>query len=403
MKKQPLFSVTCLILITIFFSHGVFAVQDLPIKVEKISRNVLQINNVSEAVYSLSGKFIAIQNGSSFFLLPTQNLDKSLVEIQKFRSWSGNIIGFLPSELFIYSNQTGIFALNPIDLTEQSIFPANIAKNFYEKRLTRNEILIVSNDLIISGDGSYDWGAEKGNIFKFDLKRKLFFKGAQIYAFWYASVSPSRKYVLYEHGAEANNNADLYDISRNKNYPVSEYFNFKKEFPNYKVTDESPIAWIGTDKFLAEVSDNGDAVEKNNSFLVLFDVAAKKTVWKKSVDKYLFPTAFQQLNAEKALVNYENEVFELSLTDGKTVKIPTIEGSSIAVSPDKTKVAFFNSNQLFVAAVNGDDKKSILELPAEWKHQNAYKGMGERTPLWSANGDSLILFAENQLLLVRLQ
>jgi len=411
MKNQLVFLTVTLILITTIFISNVFANQDLSLRVDKIKPNVVRVANATEAVYSPSGKFLAIQTASKFFLLPSQNLSKSTVNLQESRSWNGKILGFLPSETLIFSNSDGIFSLEPTNLKSQKISSQNVAKLLHDKELTQKGFVIVSNDLIISGDGAYDWGAEKGNIFKFDLKRKRFSKGTKIFAFWYASASPSGKHILYEHGAEDNNNTDLYDISQDKNYPISEYFNFKKEFPEYKVTDESPIAWVESDKFLAEISDNqfdeneasnSGGAEKKHFWLVLFDVTGKNVVWKKSVDKWLFPTAFQQLSENKALVNYEDEVYELSLIDGKMVKLPGIDGNSISVSPNKKRVAFLKSNQLFITSPNGSDKKLVLGFPEDWEHQTAYKGMGERSALWSADSNSLILFGNNQLFLIQL-
>lgn len=404
MQKRLLSFAATAVLIANVFVANISAQENPPLKNDKSNAVVVhRINGATEAIYSASGKFLAIQSGSKFFLLPTENLSETIQNLEKSRARDGQIVGFLPSETLLYWHQNKIFALDPSASTERVLFSGNAAKLLSEQSLDAKEIVVVSDDLIVSGDGNYDWGADKGNIFKFDLKRKRFSRGAPIHAFWYASPSPSRRYVLYEHGAEDNNNSDLYDIAQNKNYPLAEFFNFKKEFPKYDATDEKPVAWIGADKFLAEVSGNGDGVENDGTFLVLFDAAAKKIVWKKPVERWLFPTAFQQLSADKALVNYENKVYELSLKDGKMAKISAVEGSSIAISPDKKRIAFFNSNQLFVAAISGDDKKSILELPAGWKHQEAYKAMGERTPLWSADGGSLILFGEKEMLFVKIE
>jgi hypothetical protein len=224
---------------------------DNPAKIEKTSSGAIRINGVNEALFSPSGKFLAIQSDEKFFLLPTENLNESIANLEKLNPLNGQIVGFLPSDALIYSSANVVFSLEPATLKTQKLFTGAATKFLDGGRLKQKEIVVVSNDLIISGDGNYDWGGNKGNILKFDLRRRKFSRGAPIDAFWYASVSPDGKYVLYEHGAEDNNNADIYDIALNKNYPLSKYFNFKKEFPKYKWIDEMPIAWVGTNRFLA--------------------------------------------------------------------------------------------------------------------------------------------------------
>ena len=243
-----------------------------------------------------------------------------------------------------------------------------------------------------------------GNIFRYDLKRKRVIKGARISDFWYASLSPSGKYILYEHGSDVNNNTDLYDISQDKNHPISEYFNFKNSFSEYEATDEYPIVWLrNQDRFLAGVNSNDDNDEIGEKvWLALFDVLGKKVSLKKLLDKWFFPSNFQQLDDNKALLSYEDGVYELSLENGDLRKNSNIDGGQIAVSPDRTKITFIKSSQLFVASPDGNNRKLILDLQSDWKPQTAYKGGGERLPVWSTDSNSLILFGENQLLFIQL-
>jgi len=133
----------------------------------------------------------------------------------------------------------------------------------------------------------------------------------------------------------------------------------------------------------------------------LFDVPTRKVIWKKLVNKWLFPSDFQQLNADKALLTYDDGVYELSLKNGTMRKNTKIDGEALTISPNGKKIAFIKTNQVFIASPDGSNKKQILDLPPEWKEQTAYKGMGIRPPLWSADNDWLILFGENQMLLVQ--
>ena len=390
-------------MITTVLVRAIYA-QDSELKVDKIKPNVVRLSGARDAIYSPSSKLLAIQASSNFLLLTVQNLTKSFDNLSKVRKWNGQIIGFLPSETLIYSNGKETFALEPIKQESQKIFSRNLAGYTNNYDLTDKIIVIVSNDLIITGDGSYDWSGKMGNIFRYDLKRKRLTKGAKIPMFWYASLSPSGKYILYEHGAEDNNNTDLYDISRDKNYPISEYFNFKNSFPQYKETDETPLVWLHSrDRFLAEISSNDDNDDIDEKvWLALFDVPSRKVIWKKSVDKWFFPSNFQQLSDEKALLDFDDGVYELFLENGDLRKNSNIDGKQIAVSPNRKNIAFIKSNQLFVASPDGSNRKLILDLPSDWKPQTAYKGGGERPPTWSVDSSSLILFGENQLLFVQL-
>ena len=346
MRNRILLTTLILTLITTVLVRAIYA-QDSELKVDKIKPNIVKLSGARDVIYSPSVKFLAIQASSKFFLLNVQNLSESFDNLQNARKRDGQIIGFLPSETLIYSNGKETFALEPIKQESRKIFSQNLAHYLNDNDLTDKIIVIVSNDLIITGDGSYDWNGKMGNIFRYDLKKKRVIKGARISNFWYASLSPSSKYILYEHGSDVNNNTDLYDISRDKNYPISEYFNFKNSFPKYEETDEYPIAWLrNQDRFLAGVNSNDDNDEIGEKvWLALFDVLGKKVSWKKLLDKWFFPSNFQKLDDNKALLSYEDGVYELSLENGDLRKNTNIDGGQIAVSPDRTKITFIKSSQ----------------------------------------------------------
>lgn len=399
-----------LIILTVVFvasaSSKIFFAQTSIFRVEKINPRVERVLGPSDAVYSQSGKFLALQGSSKFVVFQSHDLRKSFDDLKKLREWDGKIIGFLPRDSLIYFNNEGVFALDPIIQKAEKLFIPAVGKHLTEDFALRlNSIVIASKDLIITGDGSYDWGGEMGNIFRYDLKRRRMTRGARIPMFWYASLSPSTKYILYEHGAEDNNNAELYDVRQNKNYSISDYFNFKKTLPELKNTDEVPVAWLDNqDLFLAQISPQGDEDgSSTNEWLVLFDVPSRKIIWKRPLEKWFFPTHFQQLDRNKGLFVVDDSIYELSLTDGSSRKLSEIDGKSIAASPDGKTMAFVMSNQLFVASPDGRGKKLLCNIPSDWKTQTAYKAMGERPPLWSENGDTVILFGENQLLFAKVQ
>ena len=411
MRKRSFLIILAVVFVTCESSKIVFA-QTSMLQVENVNPRVVRISGLSDAMYSPSGKFLALQGASKFVVFPSHdlgkshNLGKSIDDLKKIHEWNGKIIGFFPDGSLIYFNNNGVFTLDLIKEKAEKIFIPAVGKYLTEDfDLRSNSIVIASKDLIITGDGSYDWGGKMGNIFRYDLKRRRMTKGARIPMFWYASLSPSAKYILYEHGAEDNNNTELYDVRENKNYSISDYFNFKKTLPELENTDEVPVAWLDDkDLFLAQISPQGDGYgSSTNEWLVLFDVPGRKIIWKRPLEKWFFPTHFQQLDNNKGLFVVDDSVYELSLTDGNSRKLSDIDGKSIAASPDGKTIAFVMTNQLFVSSPDGRGKKLLCDIPLDWKAQTAYKAMGERPPLWSENGDMVILFGENQLLFAQVQ
>ena len=365
-------------------------------------RLTLKFVDVSDATFAPSGEFLAIQGSSNFYVLPTRNLFDAFKTLTDYPARTGKIIGFLPSGKLIYSDRGEIFSLNAANAQVERLFDKTASTPLANKDFARKEYVIVSDDLIVTGDGNYDWGVGKGNIFRYDLSTKNVIKGPTIPAFWYASKSSDGRYVLYEHGAEANNNVELYDVSSNRNFAISKYFNFKKLFPSMKATDEVPIGWLANqNRFLALVEPNDEEQYTDNHTLVLFDVATKGIIWKTSLSHGLFPSSFQEIGDGRSLLCLDDGIHELSLLNGKIITFPGFKGTQCSVSPDRMEIAFIESNLLKVIGTAGGNERDLFELPSNWKHAEDYKGMGSRPPLWSPTGDSLIMFGQGQLLLVQ--
>ena len=165
MKNLIFFIILILTLTGINFVRAASAQDNF--KIEKIKPNVVRISGAKDALFSPSGKFLAVQASSYFYLLPVQNIDKSLENAAAAHKYDGLAIGFLPSETLIYSNSQGVFALESLKPNEgRKLFSPDSAKLLIElEDLRRKEVVIASNDLIITGDGHYDWGTEKGNIY----------------------------------------------------------------------------------------------------------------------------------------------------------------------------------------------------------------------------------------------
>ncbi len=401
--KNRVLLVTTLLIVFVNIKDAPAQRTDAP-SINEIQPNVIQLAGAREAIYAPSGKHLAIQLKSGFFLLPTEGLSSSTVSLAQTRMRQGQIIGFLPSGMLVFANRSRTYTLNPETQEQRQVLRSSLAQYIVDGDLTDKSIVIVSNNLIVAGEGNFDWGGSMGNIFRYDLKQKRVIKGAPISGFWYAYLSPNSKYILYEHGSEENNNADLYDVLSDKNHEISKFFSFEKHFPRYTESDEAPIAWLSDEnKFLAEISfgndESGD--DPRHRFLA-------KIVWAKQTNIGIWPHSFQQFSENKALVSVikENddgahEVYEISLTNGDTKVIEEINGDALAVSPDKKRVAFLEKNNLFIAAPDGSNKRLVVSAIPRWESQLAYKNMGQRPPLWSPSNDSLILFGRDQLVLVR--
>lgn len=353
------------VLLTIVFllSSEIYAQEPL-IRMARLEPNIVRASGVSDAVFSSDGRFLALQAPAKFAVLPVQNLYKNLENPIGLREYEGKVVGFLPSNALIFLNRDGVFTLDPLRPKPKRLFTPAVGKQLIDDfDLRFNSVVIVSNDLIITGDGSYDWGGEMGNIFRYDLKRRRMTRAARVPMFWYASLAPSKAFILYEHGAEDNNNAELYDILRNRNYAIANYLYLKKHFPEFKETDEAPIAWLdGRDRFLATVEATGEYGNDERVWLALFDVPARRMIWKTVLEKLFFPTDFQQMDEDKALFVADDTVFELSLRNGMISKHPNIGGKSIAVNPDRKTIAFVTST--IICRFTGREQQKIdLQSP----------------------------------------
>jgi hypothetical protein len=366
-------------------------------------RSELRLSEVSNAIFSFSGEFVAVQAPSKFYLLPTGNLFESFKTLEDYRAYRGTIIGFLPSDRLVYSDGGEIFRVDAAGTQAEKLFDKSAAVRLADQDVVRKEFVIVSEDLIVTGDGNYDWGEAKGNIFLYDLKEKKVTKGPSIPAFWYASRSPDARYVLYEHGAEANNNVEIYDVLSNRNFAVSEYFNFRKAFPTLRATDEMPIDWLSSaEQFLAIVEPSGeDDLQTVVSKLVLFDVPKRQIIWKTDLKAPFFPSAFQEISNRRALLCLDDGVYDLSLLDGSVSKVSDSSVTQCSISRDRKEFAFVESNVLKVVGTEGRDERKVVEIPADWKHAADYKGMGSRPPLWSPKSDSIVLFGVGEILMIR--
>jgi hypothetical protein len=398
---------TFIIIFAVFAGTG----QEIEMTVAKLSEKVIRLSGAETAVPSPSGRFVAVQASAKIIVLPAENLFKSFAAVSKFKPRDGIILGFLPSDTLVYLTNEEIFGLDPVSQKTRLLLPRETGEMLAGRTLIQNEFVLVSDELIVSGNGDYEMGGLPGNIFRYDLRRKRLTKGSKIKQFWYAALSPSRNFILYEHGGEQSNFTDFYDVRRDRNYEAAEYFDFRKAFPEFRKTNAFPLIWAGRgERFLAFVASGEhpddikpeDEKEQGRTWLALFDIPARKIVWKKLTDKSAFPSAFQPAGAGKVLVNYGAEVYELSLANGRERKLSGIDGSSLVVSPDKKRIAFIKANRVLTAFVDGSGTKPIFELPAGWKAAAGYKSMGERPPLWLPRGNALIFFGELELLIARL-
>jgi hypothetical protein len=401
----------------LLLSAGCFANGELPLAVEFVNPNVTRISNTAtegyptlSAKYSPNGKMLVIQTESRFVLVPTDKPDEYFNRLDKLRSWEGDAGGFLPSGKVVYSNERGIFTVDPVTYeigTVYAVPPEDIEDG---KPFSPGNLLVVSENLLVSGDGSYDMGGFKGSIMRFDAARRRMTRGAEVWTFDSASLSPNGKYVLYEHGGDNDNRADYYDIARNVNYPLARRFNFKREFPKYKKTDEVPLGWVGPEKFLAMVDENqfeesetsNREVVDTKPWLVLCDAGTGRIVWKKQLDSAAFPAYIHLLSPASALAAASDGLYEISLANGKFEKRAPIKGHDFALSSDKKRLAFIDSDQIFVSSLNGANRRSAVKFPDVWKYAGDYPELGARSLLWSPDGRLIVALGEKELLFVRL-
>jgi Tol biopolymer transport system component len=379
--------------------------------IEKVEPRATQISGASDVIFSPSGKSMIVQRSSDFYLLPTEHLDDDQANFKesRFSCWEGWAKGFLPSGKIVFAARRGLYAVDPSTKKTEPIYQITAAEEENGNYLIDGEIISVSENLIVSGDGDYDLGLKKGNILRFDVKRRSASRRAQIRGFQNPMLSPGGRYILYEHNGESGGNTDFYDINADRNHSIAVRFDFKRIFPQYKSTFERPIAWISPSRFLAEVDENQTApADKykadSKPWLILFDAEIGKIVWKRQTTFELIPPYFHQLSPTKALMENDGGVYEISLASGKSeMALPALDGKAISVSPDKKQIAYFDIKHLYISSLDGKNAKSILDLPYDWTGVSAYKDMGTLTPpLWSPDGKRLVIFDEKRVLFIRL-
>lgn len=403
------------LILTVFAMSAVVRAQcsdDSPI--EKIGARATQISGADGVIFSPSGKLMIVQMSWGFYVLPTETLDDAEAGLKesRFSCWEGWAKGFLPSEKVVFAGRRGLYAIEPETKKTEPIYQITAAEEENGNYLIDGEMVLVSENLIVSGDGDYDLGLKKGNILRFDVKRQIALRRAQIHGFQNPMLSPGGKYILYEHNGESGGNTDFYDLAADRNYPIAGRFNFKRAFPRYKRTFERPIAWISPNRFLAEVVANQSAPGEESAeedefntkrWLVLLDAETGKIVWKREVNSEMLPPYFHQLNATKALALTGGDIYEISLSDGKSQRIICdFKGNSVSISPDKKQLAYFSAGHLYTASVDRENEKSVFDLPADWKSVSAYKSMGAMPPLWSPDGGRLVIFDEKRAIFIRL-
>lgn len=254
-------------------------------------------------------------------------------------------------------------------------------------------------------------GLEKGNILRFNVPGGQVKRGARIDGFRYAYLSPSRKYIIFDHAGEQNIAADLYDIGRDINTAIPKRFNFKRHFPKYKKTNIDLLGWFGANRFAATVDeDQFDEYETKNfndvkdtpAWLVMFDAAAGKIIWKRQLNDINAPVHLEQLNRTKAFFDGgDSGRYEVTLDNGTLTKLTDIEGTGFSFSPEKTQMAFFDERRVFVSSPNGANKKLAVEIP-ESRENIGVIDKSTTWINWSPDGRRLFVFDKTRLLIVTL-
>ncbi|HEY8563801.1 MAG TPA: hypothetical protein VIL74_25705 [Pyrinomonadaceae bacterium] len=387
-----------------------------PLKIEKIAPGVTQVSNVADvgyvtlgAQYTPDGKYLIVTAGGEFCVLPTENLDARIDDLGRARVWKGEPSGYLPSGKIVFSTVKGLSALDPATEEIRTIYEAPESEVDPEHYYLAWRLIVLSDELIVSGDGDSADGSPDGNILRFDVRRGRRTRGASIPGFYNPRVSPSRKYILFEHGNGLDQSyAEIYDIARDRRHRLAGRFNLRRAFPKYEKIIERPVAWIGADTFLAEVEKIDGEREISDatyigahSWLVSLNAATGAIVWKTRPKIPFGGSVYQQLSATKMLIETADwGLYELSLANGKAKRLANFEGQGFALSPDKKKLAYFGDdlNRIYVSALNGAGKRKVLDVPENW----ALDRWSRHAPLWSPDGGRLIVFGKNQFLFARL-
>lgn len=403
------------ILIGIFFLAAVCPAQNEPeLKIQKIAPGVRLVDGRQEskpvgvaAWYSPDGKSLVVSAGAEFCVIPADRLDEALAGSGQRFWWKGQASAFLPSGKVVYTTVRGLYSADPRTGKTAAIYLPPAAEIDEESYYLNGELVVLSENLIVSGDGDYDDLGPRGNILRFDLGRKRRARGPRIAAFFNPHLSPNGRFIAYEYDVmDTEPHAEYYDVARNVNHPLATRFNFRRAFPRYKNTNQRFLGWVGPDTFLAEVTERRDSTGASTgaeAWLVLLNAATGRIVWKRQLGLGETIPYLQQLSPTKMLADHEYEgLFEISLKDGQTTPRPPVRGDKITLSPDKNRIAYFFDKRLFVSALDGTDKKSLFELPKEWELPRGFAQTYARELRWSPDGKRLFIMGDDAFLIVDL-
>jgi hypothetical protein len=93
--------------------------------------------------------------------------------------------------------------------------------------------------------------------------------------------------------------------------------------------------------------------------------------------------------------------FEVALIDGSLTKLARVSGTGFSFSPDKTQMAFFDEQRVYVSSPSGADKKLVVEIPENLGNT----GVIDKSTTWinwTPDGRRVLVFDQNRLLIVRL-
>lgn len=397
--KKILFLLIALIAFAItIYSYGAEGV----ISVSSAGNNALTIQNADNIIFSPKGDKLAILNKTSFVVI-----DADYEVVKKFKGSSekqtyGNFVCFLPDGSVVYNCEAKTFKIQPGEEIGEQVLSEEIEGGDSESKAA----VVFDNDIIYSGDGSYDWGGKKGNVIKYNLRKGLVTRKCQINGYWYAQLSASKKYILYQYGSEENNNAYFYDIIKDKNYSVSDYFAFNRALKSG--TDEEPIIWIkNKDAFICGASayEEGKShfLSESENWLVCCDIKSKKILWKVADKLSYFPDDWVQINEKEALIRSGDTVYVMSVDNGMVKECNWINGArKLSVSQDGKKIAYIKKNTLFVGNMFSVNFRKVFTFSKDFIEQYSYKGMGTHCPVWSPDGKMIFYLGQFETKVIKL-
>ena len=363
---------------------------------KSIGPGISEIAGVTDALFDDGGELLIVQDSAGFGIMPVKNLTADPTNMRPARRMHGRIIGFLPGGSLGYgaNGKTTQYRLSPP--MKRQISNEDMSKCLRGGTVACGRLVWVRDDMAISGEGKCD-SDTAGTILIYKTNGMVGRKPADIHSFEYALVSSSRRWVAFEDGCPEFVNLGLFNVARSRTESITDVCDFTgREFAPADF-NHYPLCWIeGRDQCLVKLTSREDASDRR---LLLLDMESQKPVWNTGLAGDII--YYDQINDTLLLAGSDQSLYEVDLRTGKLHSSKLFEGGSFAVSPDRQAVAFLQGNQLQMVPVEGGGSWLVAELPSVDLQQEC-RDWGIRRPVWSPQGELILVFATDRLYLIHL-